>query len=186
MKGFRASSFELRVSSFGFRISYFLPQPLPLPLFSLMSHHAPIEIRIDSDPKHLCVVRSAVESAAERWGLPAVDCDRLVLAVDEALTNIIRHGYHGRDDRSIWVTLSPLPHPQRQGIEVVIEDETDNADPAAIKPKAAANPDIDDLKPGGLGVSIIEQSVDHHCYQCRTDAKGLRLTLHKYASEESA
>jgi len=147
-----------------------------------MSHHAPIAIRINSDPANLCVVRSAVESAAQRWGLPERDCHPLVLAVDEALTNIIRHGYACRADEPIYVTLSPLHTEQRQGIEVIIEDETTNIDPSSIKSKASESASIDDVKPGGLGVSIIEKSVDHHRYERRLDAKGLRLTLHKYAS----
>lgn len=148
-----------------------------------MHTHAPIEIRIDSDPKYLGVVRSAVQSAAERWELPSHDCDRLVLAVDEALTNIIRHGYDGRCDQPIWVTLSPSCREHRKGIEVTIDDETENIDPDSIKPRRCPPLNIDDIKPGGLGVSIIQESVDYHSYQCRTDAKGLRLTLLKYASE---
>ena len=148
--------------------------------------HAPIEIRINSDPTHLCVVRAAVETAASRWGLKAKDCDALVLAVDEALTNIIRHGYSGRADQSIWVTLSPLKQDHRQGVEVVIDDETENIDPQALKPKPQQPPTANNVKPGGLGLSLIKESVDHHTYQCRTNAKGLRLTMHKYASNNAS
>ncbi len=147
-----------------------------------MADHAPISIRIDSDPVHLCVVRSAVETAASRFGLPQHDCDRLVLAVDEAMTNIIRHGYGGRDDRSIWVTLSRLARNGQTGIEVVIDDETEQIDTGLIKAKPLVPANPDEITPGGLGVGIIEQSVDHHAYQRRTDATGLRLTLQKFAS----
>ena len=142
-----------------------------------MPDHAPIQIRVDSDPVHLCVVRSAVETAAENFGLPEGDCDKLVLAVDEAMTNIIRHGYHGKSDQPIWVTLSPVNQNGRVGIEVVIDDETEHVDPAAIKPKPR-----DPTKPGGLGVAIIQQSVDQCAYQCRSEGKGIRLTLRKFAS----
>lgn len=142
-----------------------------------MPHHAPIQIRVDSDPKHLCVVRSAVETAAEIFGLAEGDGNKLVLAVDEAMTNIIRHGYHGKSDQPIWVTLSPVKQNGHVGIEVVIDDETEHVDPSAIKPKP-----MDPTRPGGLGVAIIQQSVDQCAYQCRSDGKGIRLTLRKFAS----
>lgn len=142
-----------------------------------MHSPGPIQVRIDSDPVHLCVVRSAVETAAHRFGLSSVDCDRLVLAVDEAMTNIIRHGYGGRTDQPIWVTLSPAQQDGRAGIEVTIEDETQGVDLSSIKPRAK-----DLTEPGGLGVSIIRQAVDSCEYQRRTDANGVCLTLRKYAS----
>lgn len=139
--------------------------------------HIPIEIRIDSDPQFLCVVRSAVEKAAATFGLPQPDCDRLVLAVDEALTNIIRHGYRGQADQPIWITLSPALHMGRPGVEVTIDDETKDVDLNAIKAR-----NLDHVRPGGLGVSIIQQSVDECAYQSRNGSQGVRLTLRKFAS----
>lgn len=142
-----------------------------------MPHSAPIQIRVDSDPNHLCVVRSAVRTAAEKFGLPEHDCDRLVLAVDEAMTNIIRHGYHGQSGLPIWVTLSPVRNNGHVGIEIVIEDETEQVDLSTIKPKP-----VDPNRPGGLGVAIIQQAVDQCAYQCRSEGKGVRLTLRKFAT----
>jgi anti-sigma regulatory factor (Ser/Thr protein kinase) len=142
--------------------------------------HIPIEIRIDSDPQFLCVVRSAVEKAAATFGLPQSDCDRLVLAVDEALTNIIRHGYGGRSDQPIWITLSPVHNNGAPGVEVVIDDETRDVDLQSIKARS-----LDQVRPGGLGVSIIQQSVDECAYQCRADSQGIRLTLRKFASSSN-
>jgi len=146
-----------------------------------MPHRTPIQMRIDSDPVHLCVVRSAVETAASRFGLPSADCDKLVLAVDEAMTNVIRHGYGGRTDKSIWVTLSAVKRDGRSGVEVIIDDESGITDPSQIKPRVS-----EQLRPGGLGVSIIQQTVDEYDYQPRKDAAGLRLTLRKFAAGAGA
>jgi len=144
-----------------------------------MSHHTPIQIRIESDPNHLCVVRSAVETAAGRFGLPSTDCDKLVLAVDEAMTNIIRHGYGGRTDQPIVVTLSPAARNGRAGVQVVIDDETGITDLTRIQARRTAQ-----LQPGGLGISIIQQAVEESDYQTRADGKGIRLTLRKFAAAD--
>ena len=141
--------------------------------------HAPIQIRLLSNPHLLCVVRAAVEAAAGRFGLGHEESDRLELAVDEALTNIIRHSYGGRTDQPICVTLSPVDHDGAPGLEVVIEDESGPVDVATIRGRP-----LDDLKPGGLGVTIIREACDICEYQQRSDGRGLRLTLRKFARRD--
>ena len=142
---------------------------------------APIQIRLLSDPNLLCVVRAAVEAAAGKFGLGHEDSDRLELAVDEALTNVIRHGYGGRTDQSICVTLAPVRHEGAAGVEVVIEDESGKVDLDRIRGR-----EFDEVKPGGLGVSIIREACDVCDYQQRSDGRGLRLMLRKFARSGAA
>ena len=54
-----------------------------------------------SDPRLLSVVRWAVERLAETLGCPAVQCRSITRAVDEAVTNIVRHSYGNRLDQPI-------------------------------------------------------------------------------------
>src|SRR5580698_10435880 len=60
-----------------------------------------LRLEFSSDPSLLCAVRGAVERLTEAFGFSAADCRAVTLAVDEALTNIIRHAYNGRPDRPI-------------------------------------------------------------------------------------
>ena len=51
-----------------------------------------------SNPGLLSVVRGAVERLTETLGFPAVQCRSITRAVDEAVTNIVRHSYGNRLD----------------------------------------------------------------------------------------
>src|SRR4029077_15373065 len=65
-------------------------------------------IRMASDPRLLSVVRSAISELAAVWGLEEEQCGSVALAVDEALSNIIRHAYKNRCDQEI--ELNCLAH----------------------------------------------------------------------------
>lgn len=144
-----------------------------------MSSNSRILLELTSDPALLCVVRAAVATAAEKFGLDEAPAGQLKLAVDEALSNVIKHGYKGRTDQLIWVTLSPIGNGQRLGIEVVIEDRAEQVDLTRIKGRP-----LEELRPGGLGVHIIRQAVDVAEYEKRADGPGLRLTLKKFTEKK--
>ena len=97
----------------------------------------------------------------------------LKLAVDEACTNIITHGYQGMDPGSIM--LSFRIEPDRILVEI-----TDFGH--AFEPAAAPQPDLDaaldDRELGGLGLFLIYQTMDNIDYQA-TEA-GNCLTFTKY------
>ena len=57
-----------------------------------MNDDPDIELRILSHPRNLCVVRAAVEMAVRRLGFSEPDAAQIILAVDEAMANCIRHG----------------------------------------------------------------------------------------------
>lgn len=135
-----------------------------------------ITIRIHSHPRYLCVLRSAVETAAKEYGLDQQISGRVVLAVDEAVANVIRHGYHGQTDKPIWVNLAPIKA-DGGGIEVVIEDECRGVDLSRIRGR-----DLKDVKPGGLGVHILREIMDEVEYRHRESHEGVRLTMRKRAS----
>ena len=136
-----------------------------------------IEIRVLSDPCHLCVVRAAISAAADRGGLEEPERDKLVLATDEAMSNVIRHGYGGRTDSPIAVTLSKINENGRAGIQVVIEDESGTVDVSRIRRRS-----LDEVRPGGLGVNIIYDSIDEVDYAPRPGDVGLRLTLRQFSA----
>jgi len=142
---------------------------------------APIAIRLLSQPGNLCVVRAAIERAAVHWGLDAETAGKVVLAVDEALTNIMRHGYKGRDDGPITVLISAINGDDNGGMRVVIEDECPGVDLSNIKSRP-----IEEVRPGGLGVHILRQVMDSVAFEHRRDVDGVRLTMVKAAGHPQA
>jgi len=125
-----------------------------------------LQLVLSSDPRLLCVVRGAVDRLASVAGFGEEDCHAIVLAVDEALTNIIRHAYEDRHDESIELSCRVLEN----GVEFVMRDHGRPVD----KAKVCARP-LELVKPGGLGTHIIRQVMDQVSYEPLTDSNQLRL-----------
>ncbi len=118
-----------------------------------------LKLNLLSDPKTLCVVRATVGEMALTVGLSEAEARSLVLAVDEALTNIIRHAYRGSFDRPIEVFF--FRGQERDGetlkdaLEIRIRDQGAPVDPDKLRGRA-----LDEIRPGGLGLHFIRQTAD--------------------------
>lgn len=132
-------------------------------------------LRMLGDVRYLAGARELVSGVARRLGFSHDAAAHLALAVDEALCNVIRHGYSADEPGPIWVKLWPLPERGEEGpgVRIVIEDEARQVDPECIRGR-----DLDDVRPGGLGVHIIRQVVDEASYAKRGGV-GMSLTLTK-------
>ena len=142
------------------------------------SPQAPPEIQlcVMSQPRLLGAVRALVETFAERIGF----CDRgrseLVLAIDEALTNIIRHGYDHAEDCRIWMSLRTLSEPS-PGVRIEIEDHQASFDPADLPQR-----DLDEVRPGGLGLHLIRRLTRTCRHEPRAEG-GMRLVIEKFCED---
>lgn len=140
-------------------------------------HHASPELCLElvSDPIYLCGVRELVIHTAKRLGFSDKDAGQIALAVDEALVNVIRHGYDRCCDGRIWLSISPRRGPggEVESLSIVIEDEARQVEPCNIKGRS-----LDEIRPGGLGVHIIRQVMDDVCYAKR-EGSGMRLSMIK-------
>jgi serine/threonine-protein kinase RsbW len=124
-----------------------------------MSRDLLLRMELRSDPSMLCVVRGAMERLTETFGFSAPDCRSVTRAVDEALTNIMRHAYRGQVDRPIEVFCGRVAlrsgKERGDGFEVLLSDEGPAVDPAKLRGRR-----LDEIKPGGLGLHFIRQSMD--------------------------
>ena len=141
-----------------------------------------VEFRLSSDPKLLKIVRAGIAHLCELTGFTPEQRNQTTLAVDEACTNIIKYAYDGETDRPIIVTARLID----DGIEVVLRDFGKKAAPAEIRSR-----DLNDVRPGGLGVHLIRSTMDEVSYETNP-GQGNQLTLTKYrdsskprASDES-
>lgn len=131
-----------------------------------------VELRLTSDPKFLPLVRGVVNEAATLSGLAAADRDTLLLAVTEAVSNVIRHAYRDRHDQPI--ELEVLAQPGSLKIDLV--DHGRFVDPSRITSRP-----LDELRAGGLGVHLIRSTMDVVEYNQNRHG-GTTLTLVKHAS----
>jgi len=155
-----------------------------------LPHQSPqLRVELRSNPIYLSGVRDMISAVAKRLGFTEEACGQMALAVDEALCNVIRHGYNKDPDKPIWLSLWPeggawdsshSPSPlegavadHAEALRIVIEDEAKQVDPAVIKSR-----DLDQIRPGGLGVHIIKSVMDEAVYEKRPKG-GMRLTMLK-------
>ncbi|MBL8761417.1 MAG: ATP-binding protein [Phycisphaerae bacterium] len=138
-----------------------------------MSSRPHIRIEMQSNPQYLAGARELISGVCRRIGFTEMCTSQIALAVDEALCNVMRHGYDKQTDRPIWVSLWPDTHAGKPEITIVIEDEARHVDPCQIKGR-----DLDDVKPGGLGVHIIREVMDRAEYEKRP-GRGMKLTMVK-------
>lgn len=123
-------------------------------------------------------LRSFIEQCCAGLDLETGVLYDLQLAVDEAASNIIRHGYKNRTPGLIELTLRILD----DRIEIQV---TDYGHP--FNPEQAPQPDInaplDERQPGGLGIFLIYTLMDQVSYQSHQGANTLSLTKKRLKEE---
>ncbi len=132
-----------------------------------------IKLHISSDPKYLRVLRAAIGQVCLLAGLSRRQSSKVVLAVDEACSNVIKHAYKNKSGQPIVVICSILP----TKLEITILDHGEPADMKTIKSRR-----LDDIRPGGLGIHLIKSVMDEVSYVNGTEA-GNRLILCKNLPE---
>jgi anti-sigma regulatory factor (Ser/Thr protein kinase) len=115
-----------------------------------------LRLTVRSDPRLLVSIRSLVRVWVESWGVEKKTADKVVLAIDEACTNAIRHAYEGRPDESVELTL----HAGTGYLEFQVSDQGVPCPPECVRRRPLRPPDLDDLQPGGLGIQIIHKTFD--------------------------
>ncbi|MGH1365759.1 MAG: ATP-binding protein [Calditrichia bacterium] len=129
-----------------------------------------VEIRVESHPKLLKIVRCGIQHLCHLCEFSDAGRNELILAVDEAVANIIRHSYKGADDQPINVFCEV--HEDR--LQIVLQDFGEEVDKAVIKSR-----DLDDIRPGGLGVHLIQSVMDEVEFSYSKE-DGNKLKLVKY------
>jgi serine/threonine-protein kinase RsbW len=129
---------------------------------------------------HLLEVRDFVSDAARQFGFGEEDVANIVLAVDEACTNIIKHAYQYAPDKKIFIAI----HRKNGTFEVTIKDNGKNFDPDALKaPDLKRN--LSHHRRGGLGVYLMKKLMDRVEYNFEAGQSN-EVSLVKYLSKKQS
>jgi anti-sigma regulatory factor (Ser/Thr protein kinase) len=128
-----------------------------------------LNLKIKSDPAALKTVRQKVEDYLAGVGMDEQQSTRVVLAMDEALTNIIRHAYGNETGQPIEIDMKT----ERASVIITLRDYGRVVDRSKIRSRA-----LQDVRPGGLGVHIIHDCMDDVNYE-PAEGGGTRLTMKK-------
>jgi len=134
-----------------------------------------VTIKVQSHPRYLCMVRDVTARFCMASGLDEDLTNKIKLAVDEACSNVIKYAYHGDTSKGIVVKYAF----SQKKIFIIIEDSGEKADPEKIRGR-----DLDDVRPGGLGMHFIRRVFDLVEFDAKK-MKGNRLLLMKQAGGKS-
>lgn len=128
------------------------------------------KFELNASSEVLSPFRKELRQILNEAGWEKKTTEEILLAVDEALTNVIRHAYQGKSGKmTVFVTTTD------NKVEIVLEDWGRKFDPTQVP-----SPELPRHRPGGLGVHFIRTIMDQMIYdeQCPAGNR-LRLIKHK-------
>ena len=125
------------------------------------------KIEFSSHTGNLALMRNCVRHFLEAFPFSERQRTLMVLGVDEACSNIIRHAYHLRDDQFISLSLEG----KNDCVCLRLRDYGKQPQPESMKRRR-----IDLIRPGGLGLHLIRNAFDQVDYVLRSRGTELVLT----------
>ena len=115
-----------------------------------------------------------VEALVAEYSIPADTAFAVHLCLEEAVSNVIRHGYRSQPNHTLTIDFA---QPEAHHVVFTIEDQAPPFDPLApslIEEPPAPTPE-DYLRPGGRGILLLRKFAGSLAYERL--AGGNRLTI---------
>jgi len=125
------------------------------------------KVEFSSHTSNLALMRSFVRRFLDGFPFSEKERTLMVLGVDEACTNIIRHAYNLRDDQPIALSLEA----NRDCVCLRLRDYGFQTPPETMQGRAH-----DLIRPGGLGLHLIRNAFDNVDYVLKRRGTELVLT----------
>ncbi len=125
------------------------------------------QFTVAAKPQQLKHIRRHIEQSCRACGYDRNTANNIVLAVDEACSNIIRHAYKGADNGYIHIEIGR----DAENMIIQLDDDAPAVDPAERRTK---DTNID--RAGGLGLVLIEKIMDATTF---LPGEGNRLIMRK-------
>ncbi len=132
------------------------------------------ELIIKSSTDNLSKIREFTKSVALESGFSEETAGKIILAVDEACTNVIKHAYSYNSDGSIEIIIKA----DKEKFTIVITDDGSHFDPELI-PSPNLTEYYKQRKIGGLGMFLMKKLMDEVVYSNLKNNRN-RVKLVKY------
>jgi serine/threonine-protein kinase RsbW len=114
-----------------------------------------LEIRFPSHGRYLHMVHELARRLAVSTGFEENEAEKIGTAVDEAVTNVIQHAYHGATDREIEIHFDP----EGESLDITILHDGEALEDVPI-PDFNLGKLVAERRKGGLGLYIMRQMMD--------------------------
>ena len=122
---------------------------------------------VPAELSHLSAIRHFVTQVVNGYCTDEDFLYDLTLAVDEAVTNIIVHGYYLKPGEKLASgngTITILIEPFADRMEVILRDHAPQFNPT-LNPEPDFSQPIEKRKPGGMGIFLVRELTDRMEYK---------------------
>ncbi|HXV28664.1 MAG TPA: ATP-binding protein [bacterium] len=134
-----------------------------------------VTLELTADAKELPPFRNRLQTWLKEAGYPQKLSGEILVAVQEALTNIIRHAYGGKQGK---IGISYEDDGER--VEIILRDQGQPFDAEKIPP-----PELPPKKAGGLGLHLIKTLMDQVEYDADREGNVIRMVKFKKGKEST-
>jgi serine/threonine-protein kinase RsbW len=138
-------------------------------------------LKVKSQLDNLGQVRDFVSGQVVPGDLPGDGAGELLLAVDEAVSNVMMHGApSGEADIEVQFTRDPA------ALSVVIRDDAPLYDPTRSGDPGEIDSPLERSQPGGFGLVLIRRLVDELSYRVTEDGRNELVLVKKRGQPSGA
>lgn len=139
-----------------------------------MEHSPNSILTVPNDLLYLPAIQAFISEVADKIGFGRRDTTMMLIAVEEAVVNVVKHAFEPDEKAAFQVILAP----GNTGIKIIIKDKGLPYSPRLV-PEYTAPSDIDGAAGAGLGSYLIKKGVDEIFFH-NLGREGKELHLIKY------
>lgn len=129
-------------------------------------------INIKSRTSGLVIMNQQLAKLVEAWNISKDVAFSMNLALEEITTNIIDHGYKGKEDYDIVIRFTLEKH----NLRIQIKDGAKEFNPLDIKEPDDLDKPLDERNIGGLGIHLVKKFTDNFSYRRSNNKNIVTLT----------
>lgn len=120
-----------------------------------------VEVTLPSSTRHLHAMRMLTSTLAESMGFGHKESESTALAVEEALTNVMEHSYHGEANRRMQIIFEI----NGEKFTIRILHNGDQVEAGKLSMAEELSDFLAQKKKGGLGILIMKRCMDEVTYK---------------------
>lgn len=128
-------------------------------------------LTLRSELSEIAAVPAWIERLGAEYGIPGELQFAMDLCLEEAISNVIRHGYKSAPDSFLTVSFS---HLRDDFVVFTVDDQAPHFNPLEV-PEAAPVGGLDDLRIGGQGIRLLRRFANTLEYDRKPVGNRLRI-----------